>query len=255
MEKIEIVKAGGQVIEDKEVLGGLLDAFGAIEGRKILVTGGGKLATEFASRLGIESRMVDGRRITDVPMLEVVTMVYGGLVNRNVVAGLQARGVNAIGLCGADMDIVRSVKRPVKEIDYGFAGDVEKVDVKALKSLLDAGAVPVLCPITHDGRGQLLNTNADTIASSVASALASVYEVSLTFCFEKDGVLLDRDDPSSVISRLDSAAYRRYRDSGAIAGGMIPKLDNAFAAAKAGVKRVVITSAGSLGKDKGTVII
>ena len=252
---LNIVKVGGHVVEDNASLNALLDAFCGIKGNKVLVTGGGGIATGIASELGIESHMLNGRRITDEPMLRVVTMVYAGLVNKTVVAELQARGVNAIGLCGADMNVIRSAKRPATPIDYGFVGDVKEVDTKALRTLIDSGAVPVLCPITHDGLGQLLNTNADTIAQSLASALAVEYDVTLTFCFEKNGVLLDPDDPSSVISELRREDYWKYRESEVIAGGMIPKLDNAFAAIDAGVNKVVITNAAALGTDGGTEII
>lgn len=252
---LHIVKVGGHVIEDEESLGRLLDAFASLPGRKILVTGGGRAATALASELGIESRMVEGRRITDGPMLRVVTMVYAGLVNKTVVAGLQKRGVNAIGLCGADMDVIRSARRPAEPIDYGYAGDVRCVNADALKTLVDGGTVPVLCPITHDGDGQLLNTNADTIAGSTASALAAHFDVTLTFCFEKSGVLLDPEDPSSVVRVLSQSDFAAYRESGRISGGMIPKLDNAFAAIAAGVGKVVITDASALGTDSGTIIL
>lgn len=252
---LNVVKVGGAVVEDDSSLNSLLDAFCSIEGSKILVTGGGRVATALAAELGIESRMLNGRRITDESTLRVVTMVYAGLVNKNVVAELQARGVNAIGLCGADMNIIHSAKRPAQPIDYGYVGDVKTVNTKALRTLIDAGAVPVLCPITHDGLGQLLNTNADTIASQVASSLAADYDVTLTFCFEKNGVLLDPDDPSSVIAELRRDDYERYLDEDRIAGGMIPKLDNAFAAVNAGVNKVLITNASSLGTDSGTEII
>ena len=255
-EKLTIVKVGGAVVEDEAQLTELLKAFAAIKGAKILVHGGGRRATKVAKRLGIETKMVDGRRITDAAMLEVVTMVYGGLVNKHVVAMLQAQGVDAIGLTGADGDAIRSVKRPLKNgIDYGFVGDVKEVNTKALKMLIDSGAVPVLCPITHDGLGQLLNTNADTIASSLAQALAVEYDVTLTFCFEKNGVLLNPDDPSSVIREMRKADYERYLEEDVISGGMIPKLDNAFAAIDAGVNKVVITNANNLGTDSGTEII
>ena len=252
---LNIVKVGGQVVEDDSSLNMLLNSFCSLEGDRILVNGGGKVATSIASELGIESRMLNGRRITDEAMLRVVTMVYAGLVNKNVVAELQARGVNAIGLCGADMDIIRCSKRPAAPIDYGYVGDVKSVNTKALETLVECGAVPVLCPITHDGTGQLLNTNADTIASSVAAALAREYDVTLTFCFEKNGVLLDPDNPNSVIRELRRAQYLEYRENGTIAGGMIPKLDNSFAAVDAGVNKVVITNAANLGKDCGTEII
>lgn len=253
--RLNIVKVGGQVVEDDASLNTLLGSFCSIEGSKILVTGGGRTATKIAADMGVESLMVNGRRITDEPMLKIVTMVYAGLVNKNVVAELQAKGVNAVGLCGADLNIIRSVKRPEGTISYGFVGDVKEVNTQALKMLIDSGAVPVLCPITHDGLGQLLNTNADTIASSLAQALAVEYDVTLTFCFEKNGVLLDPDDPSSVIREMRKADYERYLAEDVISGGMIPKLDNAFAAIDAGVNKVVITNANNLGTDSGTEII
>ena len=253
--RLNIVKVGGQVVEDDASLNTLLGSFCSIEGSKILVTGGGRTATKIAADMGVESLMVNGRRITDEPMLKIVTMVYAGLVNKNVVAELQAKGVNAVGLCGADLNIIRSVKRPEGVISYGFVGDVKEVNTKALKMLIDSGAVPVLCPITHDGLGQLLNTNADTIASSLAQALAVEYDVTLTFCFEKNGVLLDPDDPTSVIREMRKADYEKYREEDVISGGMIPKLDNAFAAIDAGVNKVVITNANNLGTDSGTEII
>ena len=252
---LNIVKVGGAVVENDSSLNTLLAAFCSIEGNKILVTGGGKIATKMAADLGIESFMIEGRRITDEPMLKVVTMVYAGLVNKNVVAELQAKGVNAIGLCGADMNIINCTKRPVGRIDYGYVGDVKSVNATALRTLIDAGAVPVLCPITHDGLGQLLNTNADTIASSIASALAVDYDVTLTYCFEKNGVLMDPDDPSSVIREMRKADFERYRDEEIVSGGMIPKLENAFNAIDAGVNKVVITNAENLGTDSGTEII
>lgn len=252
---VNVVKVGGHVVEDDASLNTLLSAFCSIEGSKILVTGGGKIATKIAADLGIESFMVNGRRITDEPMLKVVTMVYAGLVSKNVVAELQAKGVNAIGLCGADMNIIRSEKRPEGTISYGFVGDIKEVNTTALKTLIEAGAVPVVCPITHDGLGQLLNTNADTIASSIASALALEYDVTLTYCFEKNGVLLDQDDPTTVIKEMRKEDYLKYLDQDVINGGMIPKLDNAFAAIDAGVNKVVITNANNLGTDSGTEIL
>lgn len=253
--KLTIVKVGGAVVEDDSRLNTLLDAFCSIPGFKLLVTGGGRTATSVASELGIESHMLNGRRITDEAMLRVVTMVYAGLVNKNVVAELQAKGENAVGLCGADLDIIRCVKRPAAVIDYGYVGDVKSVNVNELKMLIDAGVVPVLCPITHDGAGQLLNTNADTIASALASALATEYDVTLVFCFEKKGVLADPDDENSVIREMRKADYERYKEEEVVSGGMIPKLDNAFAAIDAGVNMVVITNAENLGKDSGTEII
>lgn len=252
---LNIVKVGGQVVEDDSRLNTLLGGFCAIPGFKMLVTGGGRTATRIASELGIESHMLNGRRITDEPMLRVVTMVYAGLVNKNVVAELQAKGINAIGLSGADLDIIRSVKRPAVPIDYGFVGDIKKVNVRELKMLIDAGAVPVFCALTHDGMGQMLNTNADTIASALAAALAVEYDVTLTFCFEKPGVLADPDDETSVIREIRREDFDRMREDGTVSDGMIPKLDNAFSAIDAGVNKVVITNAESLGKDCGTEII
>lgn len=255
MEKLTIVKVGGKIVEEPETLANLIADFSKIEGLKLLVHGGGRSATRIASQLGIEQKMVDGRRITDIDTLRVVTMVYGGLVNKNIVASLQAAGINAIGLTGADMNLIRSHKRPVKDIDYGYVGDVDKVDADALKHLLAAGLTPVVAPLSHDGNGNILNTNADTIASEVAQALTPYFDVTLTFCFEKAGVLTDENDDDSVITKIDRAAYQQLRDRNIIAGGMIPKLDNAFKALSSGVKEVIITKADALGiEGKGTCI-
>ena len=255
MEKLTVVKVGGAVVEDEEQLARLLNDFAAIEGNKVLVHGGGRRATKVAASLGIESKMVNGRRITDRDMLEVVTMVYGGLVNKNVVARLQANGVNALGLTGADMDVLRSRKRPVKDgIDFGFVGDVERADGKALQTLIEAGIVPVMAPLTHDGSGNLLNTNADTIAGETAKALAPFYDVTLIYSFEKKGVLANPDDDDSVIPTITPADFERYKADGTVAGGMIPKLENAFAAIDAGVGRVIITLASAIDGKHGTVI-
>ncbi len=198
-EKLTVIKVGGKIVEEETTLSRLLADFSAIEGYKLLVYGGGRSATKLAARLGIESKMVNGRRITDAETLKVVTMVYGGLVNKNIVAGLQARGVNAIGLTGADMNVIRSVKRPVKEVDYGYVGDVEKVNADFLATLIRQGIVPVMAPLTHDGQGSMLNTNADTIAGETAKALAPLFDVTLVYCFEKKGVLRDENDDDSVI--------------------------------------------------------
>ena len=252
--RITIVKVGGAIVEDEAQLLLLLDNFSAIPGRKVLVHGGGRRATQVASRLGIESRMVNGRRITDADMLQVVTMVYGGLVNKNLVARLQAHGVNALGLTGADMDIVRSHRRPVKDVDYGFVGDVDGVDGQRLSSLIEAGITPVLAPLTHDGAGTLLNTNADTIASVAAQALASFYEVTLIYSFEKAGVLRNPDDDSSAIPHITRCDFERLVADGTISGGMIPKIENALQAVEAGVRRVIITLATAIDGQHGTVI-
>ena len=253
-EKVTIVKVGGAVVEDEAQTALLLAAFSRIEGRKVLVHGGGRRATQVAKRLGIESKMVGGRRITDAAMLQVVTMVYGGLVNKSLVARLQALGVNALGLTGADIDVIRSHKRPVKDIDYGFVGDVEHADGKAIAALLEAGITPVMAPLTHDGKGTMLNTNADTIASETAKALAPIYDTTLIFSFEKKGVLANGDDEESVIPVITRDDYKRYVADGTVSGGMLPKLDNAFAAIDAGVKRVIITLATAIDGSHGTVI-
>lgn len=252
------------MVEDAASLASLLSQFARMEGRKVLVHGGGRLATSMATRLGIESRMVGGRRITDEEMLRVVTMVYGGLVNKNIVAGLQAKGVKAIGLTGADGDVIRSHRRPLKRVkmddgteqmvDFGFVGDVDKVDARLLASLIESGNVPVVAPLTHDGEGHILNTNADTIASSVACALAEHYDVTLTFCFEKAGVLRDADDDSSVISLITESQASALIEEGIISGGMIPKIENAFSAIHQGVKQVIITHSENIDGTKGTTI-
>lgn len=256
MEKLTIVKVGGKIAEEESSLNKLLTDFASISGNKVLVHGGGRSATAIAAKLGIESKMVDGRRITNKAMLDVVTMVYGGLVNKSVVAGLQSKRCNAVGFCGADLDLVRAVKRPVKEIDYGFVGDVVDVNTKELRCLLDLGVTPVIAPLTHDGKGTLLNTNADTMAAEIAIALGKHYRVSLIFCFEKDGVLSNPDDDTSVIYELDSISYMQYKADGTIGAGMIPKIDNSFKALHNGVAEVLITNAANLTKPaaRGTIV-
>ena len=242
-------------VEDGEQLAQLLKDFAAIPGKKVLVHGGGRRATKVAAALGIESKMVNGRRITDADMLEVVTMVYGGLVNKNLVAKLQANGVNALGLTGADMDVIHSHKRPLKDgIDFGFVGDVERANGKMLQTLLEEDITPVMAPLTHDGKGNILNTNADTIASETAKALAPYYDVTLIYSFEKKGVLSNPDDDDSVIPVITHADFERYKADGTVAGGMIPKLENALAAIDAGVKEVIITLATAIDGKHGTVI-
>ena len=283
MEKITIVKVGGAIVEDDQRLPQLLQAFAAISGPKILVHGGGRSATKIAAALGIESHMVDGRRITDAEMLRVVTMVYGGLVNKQLVARLQALGVNAVGLTGADIDVIRSHKRPLRNgIDYGFVGDVDRVDAPRLAQLLHEGITPVLAPLTHDGMGHLLNTNADTIASETASALAalktdataapatnnpdeiaafktegagdSLYDVTLVYCFEKPGVLANPDDDTSVIRHINRDEFDHFVADGTISGGMKPKIENALAAVERGVARVIITQPTALDGNHGTIV-
>ena len=254
-ERLTIVKVGGAIVEDEAQLARLLSDFTAIEGRKVLVHGGGRRATKVAQQLGIETKMVDGRRITDAAMLEVVTMVYGGLVNKQVVARLQALGVNAIGLCGADAGIIRSHKRPLKNgIDFGFVGDVDCVDGASLVKLVEAGLTPVIAPLTHNGEGLILNTNADTMASETARALARHYDVTLIYSFEKAGVLSRPDDESSVIPVITRSDFDRYKADGTISGGMLPKIENALQAVEAGVSRVIITLATAIDGAHGTVI-
>lgn len=246
MKSLFVIKIGGNVIDNDHALGRFLDNLAALQEPWILVHGGGKLATDLSVRLGIETQMIDGRRITDKATLDVVTMVYGGLVNKRIVAGLQSRCINAIGLTGADGDLIRARKREHPTTDFGFVGDVERVHAERLDGLLQDSFLPVLAPLTHDGKGNILNTNADTIASETASALASFYEVHLVYCFDKQGVLHDINDEASVIPRITSAIYTELRASGAIAKGMIPKMDNAFTALKRGVSTVLITHADSV---------
>lgn len=255
MEKVTIVKVGGAIVENNEQLAQLLTDFAAIPGKKVLVHGGGRRATKVAATLGIESKMVNGRRITDAQMLEVVTMVYGGLVNKNLVAKLQAKGVNALGLTGADMDVIHSHKRPVKDgVDFGYVGDVERANGKMLQTLIQEGITPVMAPLTHDGNGNILNTNADTIASETAKALAPYYDVTLIYSFEKKGVLSNPDDDNSVIPVITRSDFEKYQADGTIGGGMIPKIENALAAVDAGVKEVIITLATAIDGKQGTVI-
>lgn len=254
-EKLTVVKVGGAVVEDERQLQQLLKDFSAIKGKKVLVHGGGRKATKMAERLGIETHMVNGRRITDAEMLEVVTMVYGGLVNKQLVARLQAEGQNAIGLTGADANSILSHKRPLKDgVDFGFVGDVDVVDGQVLAALINNGMVPVVAPLTHDGQGHLLNTNADTMAGEVAKALARHYDVTLMFSFEKKGVLSNPDDDDSVIPEITRTLFNQYVSEGIINGGMIPKVENALSAVDAGVSKVIITLATAIDGEHGTVI-
>lgn len=239
-EKLSIVKIGGNIIEDETSLNAFLQLFSNIEGKKILVHGGGKRATHIASKLGIASKMIDGRRITDKETLEVITMVYGGLVNKNIVAKLQALQTNAIGLTGADINSIQSDKRPIKEIDFGFVGDVKQVNSKGINTLIEADFTPVFCAITHDKNGQLLNTNADTIASSVAIGMSSIYKTSIYYCFELHGVLEDFNDKSSVITHINTKSYQQLLKDKIISDGMLPKLENSFNALQNGVYQVHI---------------
>ena len=249
MEKLSIIKIGGNIIEDESSLNAFLKLFSNLEGNKILVHGGGKRATHIASKLGVESKMINGRRITDPETLEVITMVYGGLVNKNVVAKLQALGTDAIGLTGADINSIQSDKRPVKDIDFGFVGDVKKVASKSINKLLKADFTPVFCAITHDGNGQLLNTNADTIASKIAVGMSEVYDTSIYYCFELNGVLEDFNDKESIIKKINSENYQKLLKEGIISDGMIPKLDNCFDALNSGVQKVHIGNTSMLTKE------
>ncbi len=252
MDRLTIIKVGGKIVENESDLDKLLTEFLKVSGYKILVHGGGRTATTIASQLGYETKMVEGRRITDKNMLDVVTMVYAGLVNKKIVAKLQALGRNSIGLTGADLDTIRAKKRPVATIDYGFVGDVEEVNTSELRLVINENVIPVFAPLTHDGAGQLLNTNADTIASKLASELASFFNVNLMYCFEKKGVLANEDDEDSVIPELTKSEFLRLKETGAINSGMIPKLDNGFNAKINGVVNVIVTNAESISSGKGT---
>lgn len=249
--KLNVLKIGGAVVENEAALCLFLKSFASMEGAKLLVHGGGRTASNVCEKLGIKPMMAGGRRITDGDTLKVVTAVYAGLVNKNIVARLQADGVNAFGLCGADFNVIRSARRPVTEegLDFGFVGDPVKVDNAILTRLIADGFIPVVSPITHDENGQLLNTNADTIASAVAGALSSDFEVSLTYCFEKEGVL---DKEGRLIEVIDQAGYETLKADGTVSGGMIPKIDNAFSALRKGIRVVRITSAAS--PEGGTLI-
>lgn len=240
---IIVLKVGGNILSDELALAALLDAFVSLKESKVLVHGGGKKATEIADQMGIKTTMVEGRRVTDDAMLDIVTMVYGGLMNKKVVANLQARGQNALGLTGADLNLIQAHKREVKSIDYGWAGDIDQVQVEKILPLIGTGVSPVLAPLTHNGHGQLLNTNADTIASSVAVALSQHEQIKLIYSFEKPGVLADPDNDDSVIPMITPASYLSLKQQGIVSGGMIPKLDNAFDALHAGVQEVIICQA------------
>jgi acetylglutamate kinase len=245
---MKVIKIGGNIIDDNSKSAIFLKDFAAIEGAKILVHGGGKIASEIGLKLAIEPKMFQGRRITDKETLDLVTMVYAGLINKNIVATLQSFSCNAIGLSGADANVLSAVKRPVKEVDFGFVGDLleTSVNTKTLQLLLNEGIIPVLSPITHDGNGTLLNTNADTIASTLAVALSKIFEVELIYCFEKKGVLENIEDENSLIKEISSNNYLQLKSAGIIADGMIPKIDNAFDAIRKGVKKVRIMDAMEL---------
>jgi acetylglutamate kinase len=257
---LTVVKIGGNIIDDPDKLASFLKDFAAVEDNKILVHGGGKIASDIGKKLGIEPRYVDGRRITDEQTLNLVTMVYGGLINKKIVATLQALGCNAIGLTGADGGIIPAVKRAVKDVDYGFVGDVhsDKINGELVYKLLYSGLTPVFAPLTFDASGCLLNTNADTIAQEIAQAVAHYMPVQLIYCFEKSGVLVDPDDDTTVISSIIEVDFKELKEKGIISGGMIPKLENAFAAIGKGVKKVIIGHAddlrGLISGNSGTCI-
>lgn len=254
MERITVIKIGGNVLDDPEALDRFIGDFAALEGAKILVHGGGKLATRLAGRLDIPVRMTDGRRITDRETLDLVTMVYAGLLNKRLVAALQAAGCDALGLSGADGDIVRARKRPPQPVDYGFVGDIERVRLPLLRTLLEAGLTPVLPAIMHDGSGTLLNCNADSVAEAVARAAASLAPTDLVYCFEKRGVLRDPSDERSLIPRITAQSYPPLKEAGIVSGGMIPKIEHALRAVEAGVRSVRIGRAEELLAGGGTAI-
>ncbi len=246
MQQLHVIKIGGNIIDDDQKLAGFLATFAALDGAKILVHGGGKLATRLAEKLGVQQQLVDGRRITDAETLKIVTMVYAGYVNKNIVAALQAHHCNAIGLCGADGDVILAHKRKHPVLDYGFVGDVDAINTVLLQNLLQQGISVVMAPITHNQDGQLLNTNADTIAQELAKAMSGLYNVSLIYTFEKSGVLLDANDDATVVNELRPSYYQQLKAREKIFAGMIPKLDNAFTALQSGVEKVIIGKAEQL---------
>jgi acetylglutamate kinase len=246
MTRLLIIKIGGNIIDDDAKLAGFLNEFSSIKEKKVLVHGGGKLATRLAARLGIEQQLIDGRRITDSETLKIVTMVYAGFINKNIVAQLQQQGCNAIGLTGADGNAILAHKRINSEIDYGFAGDIDEVNTVFIDHLLKQGNDIVFAPITHDKKGQLLNTNADTIAQEIATAMSKLYEVTLVYGFEKAGVLTDAENDETVLPMINASYYEQLKAEKVIFAGMIPKLDNAFSAISKGVKKVLIGKAEDL---------
>ena len=258
MNSLYVVKIGGNIIDDETKLLSFISDFAQISGLKILVHGGGKVATQLAEKMNLKQTLVEGRRITDAATLDIVTMVYSGLINKNIVAKLQSKQCNALGICGVDGNLVQSHKRTGANIDYGFVGDVDLINSALLSLLLSQGYIPVVAPITHDKNGQLLNTNADTIAQEIAVSLAAEYETTLIYSFEKEGVLLDIDDDNSTIKKLDKTYYEQLKSENKIFAGMVPKLDNAFKAVDLGLKHVIIGNAEKLGLlvigENGTTI-
>lgn len=254
MEKLKVIKIGGNVIDNPAKLEAFLASFATMQGHRILVHGGGAVASRTLQAMGIAPKMIEGRRVTDADTLQVVTAVYAGLINKTIVATLQKYGCNAAGLSGADCNAIVSAKRAATPIDYGFVGDVKSVNARAFSMFLDNGITPVVCAINHDGCGTLLNTNADTVASSIATAMGNRYDTELVLCFEKDGVLLDKDDASSVIPEIDSALFAKLKAEGRISEGMLPKLKNAFDAIASGVSKVTVKNSDNLTDDTGTTI-
>lgn len=253
-QKITVLKIGGNVLDDAKNLEKALNSFSQIPDYKILIHGGGKLATQTATRLGIKTQMIDGRRVTDMETLQVVVMTYAGWINKQLVAGLQARGTTTLGLCGADLNIIQAHKRVNSDIDYGFVGDIDQVNTQQLEGLLGLNITPVFCPITHDNQGMLFNTNADTIASEIAKSLSKKFDVTLQYCFEKKGVLSNIDDENSIIQKMQLPDYEFFKSKKIIHSGMIPKLDNAFSAIHFGVKKVVIGDLNCINNNGGTVL-
>lgn len=256
MKELTVVKIGGNIVDKEDALDIFLKDFNKMKGPKILIHGGGVLASEISKKLGIVPNMINGRRVTDHETLKIVSMVYAGWINKSIVAGLQKIGCNAIGLSGADGDSVPATKRAPEPIDFGYVGDVNPANINSsfLESLLARGICPVFCAITHDRNGSLLNTNADTMASSVAIAMSRDYNVKLIYCFEKDGVLYNQEDPESIVPLITRSNYEKLKEEGVVSGGMIPKLDNAFQAIESGVSEVTIKHARNLGNGKGTII-
>ncbi len=256
MKELTVVKIGGNIVDKEDALDIFLKDFNKMKGPKILIHGGGVLASEISKKLGIVPNMINGRRVTDHETLKIVSMVYAGWINKSIVAGLQKIGCNAIGLSGADGDSVPATKRAPEPIDFGYVGDVNPANINSsfLESILARGICPVFCAITHDRNGSLLNTNADTMASSVAIAMSRDYNVKLIYCFEKDGVLFNQEDPESIVPLITRSNYEKLKEEGVVSGGMIPKLDNAFQAIESGVSEVTIKHARNLGNGKGTII-
>lgn len=254
MEQLFVIKIGGNVIDNDIALIAFLNDFAAVKEKKILIHGGGKIATKIGDKLGIESKYIDGRRITDEQTIDLVTMVYGGLINKKIVSLLQSNQVNAIGLTGADANVLPAFKRKVKDVDYGYVGDIEtsQLDAGRWQLFLDHSLTPVVAPLTHDGKGQMLNTNADTIASVISVALSAFYDVRLIYCFEKKGVLENVADESSVLPLITKEIYRELLDEKKLFHGIIPKIDNAFSAIDAGVREVLIGHADDLLRNTGS---